>query len=404
MKDSDILPQGDTMILPKEHDTTRFHLQNPNGIDNLGKEGNFWRNMTYVKEMEVDHGMMPETKLDSIKHWVKKRVYKILGTIFGQGRSRPAMGASDINISGSATECRKFGGVMSITVGNLCGRVKETGSDSMGRWVYTKFNRTGGGTVTVITTYQVNKENPALPGFTGLKAISHQFAALKLAGRHNPHKVTDHHAKDLVRFIQQCQQQDEYVCVGGDFNEIIGEGAVGMNKLCTQCNLKDAYFSRHNTQNFRTYQYGKSVIDYFLVAPELMPAVRRVGYEPFNANIPSDHRGLFIDVDTAMFFGSATIPLAPLNCRDLQSKRRKQIWPYFQELHKQFGHHNYNSKVDQLQACIDNDTEDHALAEMVDNRRIRACGTAAGKLAQYPQPPYSPELRHTSHGAQTADH
>ena len=393
LTESDTVPQGDTMLVPKESTNSRFHLQNPKGVYDLGDAQSLMTNMEIMKNIEADHSMIPETQMDSTKYWVKSKAHKVLTKVFGRGRNRPAMGASQIDMSPNTNDSRKFGGVMSVTIGNLCGRVKETGSDSMGRWVFTKFNRSGGGTITIVTTYHVNDGNPRLATAGKSTALMQQYQALRLEGREEPHKVRRHHTQDLLKFVKKCQHAGEKVCVGGDFNMIIGEGTDGMNKLCTQCNLIDAYFHKHGNQNFRTHEFGSKVIDYFLIDPELAPSIKRVGYEPFNANIQSDHRGLFVDVDTELFFGSLTIPLAPLSCRDLQSKKSRHIKPYFQEKHKQYEYHRWGNMITQLQACIDNDTPNHDLVETADNRRTRSCKTAARKLAQYPKEPYSPALR-----------
>ena len=110
------------------------------------------------------------------------------------------------------------------------------------------------------------------------------------------------------------------VCVGGDFNETIGDNDRGLTRLCSDYGLLDPIFELHGCTNFSTYYRGTKCIDYMLVDPALMPSIVACGYEPFNMRIFSDHRGIFMDVNTALFFGSATTPLAPLNARDYTSK------------------------------------------------------------------------------------
>ena len=87
--------------------------------------------------------------------------------------------------------------------------------------------------------------------------------------RHNPEKLRDHHAHDLVEFVQTCQQKEEWVIVVGDFNEVLGVTTRGLTQLHSECGLIDAVLDRHGVTDFTTYQRGKSVIDYILVDPNI---------------------------------------------------------------------------------------------------------------------------------------
>eukprot|EP00957_Ditylum_brightwellii_P195518 14897597-Ditylum_brightwellii.AAC.1 len=60
------------------------------------------------------------------------------------------------NTASSYTLVKHFfkpGGTMSITQGDIVGRIFESGSDEYGRWVYTKFAASDERVVTVITAY-----------------------------------------------------------------------------------------------------------------------------------------------------------------------------------------------------------------------------------------------------------
>ena len=82
-----------------------------------------------------------------------------------------------------------------MTVGHLVGRGIETGSDPMGRWVYTKLNASGEKNITVIGIYQPCKHDVKLVG--AATATNQQFSMLTSADKHHPHKVRKHFADDL---------------------------------------------------------------------------------------------------------------------------------------------------------------------------------------------------------------
>jgi hypothetical protein len=90
-------------------------------------------------------------------------------------------------------------------------------------------------------------------------------------GYQNPHKVREHHTKDLIKLIKERQQQGEFVTVLGDLNETIGDRNQGLTKLCSECHLKDVIYERHGYGNkdFNTYTRGTTCIDYILMDERL---------------------------------------------------------------------------------------------------------------------------------------
>ena len=380
-------PIGNPLLLPKPHEWTRLAFQNPNGVS-VGRDGDLEVVLDHVKNMEVDVMFLPETQLDTTNTKVRSKVYNHCRRIFGQGNYQAVMAASPQEYAGFY----KPGGVMGVTIGKTKGRIIETGTDQMGRWVYFTFSGKGNRVITMIGTYQVCQENARTAGPT--TAIAQQYSLLVQEGRLNPHRVRDHHAKDLISFVKQHQAKGELVGVVGDFNDTIGEHNSGLTRLCSECNLQDAIFERHGhgCRDFNTHARGSTCIDYFLIDPDLMESVEACGYEPFNIRILGDHRGVYIDVDTNTFFGSDTIPLAPASTRDYCSKNIHQTAPFINEQAQHLEDHNWFSQIAELQRCIDTDTPNHALAEKLDKRRIEACLYSGKKLKRYGPVPYSPEV------------
>ena len=376
---------GDTLQLPKPANTTRIAMQNPNGIT-TGRGGTFPNVLGHIQQTESDIFLLPETNQDTTKTAVQQQVQSHCRKTFGVGQCKVVMGSSAIP---SHTQF-KPGGCMAITVGDTVGRVLAVGADKLGRWVYVRYNGGAGRVVTIICTYQVCQENVRTAGPT--KAITQQYSMLEGMGRHQPHRVRHHHVKDLVQFVQSCKDQGDLVVVAGDFNETIGDNGGGLTRLCSDLGLQDPTFERHGCTNFNSHSRGSKCIDYILVDPELMPSITACGYAPFNSHIVSDHRCVYIDVNTSLFFGSATVPLPRCNPRDYSSQNIHQTKPYFEHLDKHLQDHNWYEKIKTLQHCIDTNTRDDDLAEDLDRRRIAACQYAGSHLKKYPHVPWSPEV------------
>jgi len=376
---------GDTMTAPKPQGITRLYLINMNGVT-MGKYGTWDSLMQSMRDLEVDHCMFTELNLNTRQSKVASNLQARATTHFGLSQHKLTLTSSTVE---SATHYKQ-GGIASLTAGDLRGRIIATGEDKFARWNYHKMAGRNQDVITIICTYQVGTPNPRLVGPQTI--IAQQLSMHVSSGVNNPYQLRQHHAHDLVQFVQECQQKGEKVIVGGDFNEELGLDPNGLTRLCSECHLLDPVYAIHQETDFATYDRGSKVIDYLLMDPSLLSAVEGCGYEPFNHHILSDHRGLFLDVDTAKFFGTETAPLAPLERRDIRGNRSHQIAPYFQALDAQYQHHKWYDKIVRLKHCIATDTPNDRLAEEVDQRRIRSCIAATKNLKRYPTAPYSPAI------------
>jgi hypothetical protein len=86
-------------------------------------------------------------------------------------------------------------------IGKHRGRNIETGHDKYGRWVYFRMSGQGNKVITIIGMYQVCQGNVQTAGPT--TAITQQYSMLAQDGYDDPHKVREHHAKDLLNFVKE---------------------------------------------------------------------------------------------------------------------------------------------------------------------------------------------------------
>jgi hypothetical protein len=214
----------------------------------------------------------------------------------------------------------------------------------------------------------------------------------KYDNRPDPAKLRKHHFDDLVSFVKLCQSQGESVIVVGDLNETLGETPGGMLRLCDECNLCDIVSDRHASPAFSTHQRGSAVIDYILMDPELCDSVSQCGYEPFNINILSDHRGVYVDFSTSALFGDNHKALLPMQLRDISTKRIHQTAPYFKLKDKHLSDLKWYKGIDKLQDAVDTDTPNHELAEKHYKRLCSSCQFTGSRLKRYPGAPYSTKL------------
>ena len=99
--------------------------------------------------------------------------------------------------------------------------------------------------------------------------------------------------------LKQLKNDENKIILMMDAYEPMGNDRNGASTISSDCNLIDVHTSRHNkAATTATCARGTKKIDYMLITPELLPLIQRRGMLPFYAGIHTDHRGLFIDIDT----------------------------------------------------------------------------------------------------------
>ena len=378
---------GDALLVPKERSTTRIHFQNVNGID-VRKGGGWEQLCEHWKRMEVEIGMITEHKLDTTKELVQKKLVADATRVLGKRH------LFEVNANSTPVEAAKWhkpGGVLSLISGKMKGSIIEQFQDPYGRWVSTTMQRRNRTPLTLITTYQVVKQNPKLAGTT---TYAKQLYSLYYAeGREHPEKLRRHHMDDLVKYIAKLKASHHSILLAGDFNEDLADASGnGMSQLCGhQCELVDPIMTKFGITEFNTWKRGSSVIDYILVSRDLLPAIHRCGYEAYNSNIISDHRGLYLDVHTTVFFGD-TPPQPKYSHRDFVSTKSYQIPLYFTPRYAHLTDHKWFNQLKTLRQAMDANTENHELAQKLYNRLVESAQFAANQLPRYRPAPYSPAL------------
>ena len=378
-------PIANPMIVPKEATTSRVYLINPNGVD-IRKGGGWEQICSMAKRTGIDLLSIVEHKLDTTKAWVRKRLQEGATKVFG-GKTSYRLNLHSTPIE--SENHRKPGGILQLVTGSDCGRIHSTFQDPYGRWVSTTFNRTGRSPMTLISTYQAVKSNHRTAGASTY--FTQLYSQHKTEGRVDAHKVRRHHSHDLVEYVQSLQQDNHSLIIAGDFNESLDSDGAGMTRLCTQCNLVDPILTLSGETEFATYIRGTTVIDYILVSTDLMPAIKRCGYEPFQAHFVGDHRGVYLDIETEALFGDLP-PLAKLSSRDLVSTKPHQITQYWNHKCKHLDDHNWFAKVKQLQTSMKLEVPNTALANELYDRLIVSCAYAGKRLPKFKNAPYSPAL------------
>ena len=147
--------------------------------------------------------------------------------------------------------------------------------------------------------------------------------------------------KDLRTILQKATIRQSDIILTGDFNDEIGDGNNKLTLLLSEFDLTDAHAHKHgyNTK-LTSYKRGQRRIDYFLVNHRLLDHVIQCGFEQFDAQITSDHRGYFVDFLIPGIFDRRLPQLFSKAVRSIKGNHPSNITKYIEYLHKYITEHN----------------------------------------------------------------
>jgi hypothetical protein len=159
-----------------DESTTRFVLNNPNGVTRDGSYDHMSEYLLDLLEIGVDVIQLPEANVDWRSPKAFQNCQSSVQSVFRHSKLNTSLSTK---ITASAT---LPGGTLTIAVNNFTGRISGFGRDSkFGRWSDFKTRGRQGRTIIVVTIYQVCNQAVALAGST--TACLQQHTLLDEAGR-----------------------------------------------------------------------------------------------------------------------------------------------------------------------------------------------------------------------------
>ena len=228
----------------------------------------------------------------------------------------------------------------------------------MGRWSGTKYRTQKGHSLYILTAYR-----PCPSPHHGLaqsnSTYAQQYFMIQEAGENSP----DPRAQfilDLSLYIQSWRitPQDK-VIVMMDANERLGGEKEGIARLLSNTGLADIFnLKKASTCKIATHNKGTHRIDYMFGTTNLLPFIHQCGYTAFHQDIISDHRGLFIDLSTALLDEKILLQGPKPRCIGSHS-RFKQTILYKKYIINHFEEHKIEERILRLQHYTDHTTPLH---------------------------------------------
>ena len=286
--------------------------------------------------------------------------------------------------------------------GNWTGRVDALKIDDdarMGRWTGITLHGSNQNKLTVITTYQTTKTNK--PGEQ--TAHSQQASMIEETRKPNERLRTprQQYIKDLRELIYSLKQQKHEILIMGDFNDDARpEANTPISNLMAELNMTNLHQYKHpDLPTIRTHNRGSTQIDYMFGTENVAQAVIRAGFEPFGDHIPTDHRGIYVDLEMTKLLGNQPVNLNPPTKRILHARDPNQNPKYKHTIAQYFDNHNMDNREQEIRSELDAlppqseipTALQHKL-ERLDRDLERAMKTGEAATAKRYASPWSPEL------------
>jgi len=106
---------------------------------------------------------------------------------------------------------------------------------------------------------------------------------------------------ELLAEIKGWREEGEQLVIMGDFNEDTSQGT--FKRRFQELGLVDALAHLHGQPTLPTHNRGSHPIDAIYISPELLQGAmgRYLGFED---GLLSDHRGMWVDLQMEVLFGS----------------------------------------------------------------------------------------------------
>ena len=277
-------PWGDPLC-SKPVNTIRVYFQNIHGIL-YQKSWNKWKEIVdMLHQQEVDVAGFVETNIN----WSPTNCSTARSILRTRNKNSVM---KTTNSDDPTISIYQPGGMNLILQNNIIGAIDSSGNDArgLGRWSFSIINGKQQHKLVLITAYRLSQDT--IPGDDTIYA--QQYRILRRQQIHNPKpkKIFD---DDLCKQLNRWSQLKYDILLMIDANTDTHDRQ--LQRIMNSANLYDILSAKHGLHSPPTYVRGTKTIDHIFGTKRVVAAVRKCGLRVFNADIMSDHRALWLDLD-----------------------------------------------------------------------------------------------------------
>ena len=356
--DNDASPIGGKMEALKLDGTIRISGCNPNGINVKNIENQLQNSV----DLEIDIQCYSEVNANLHNSKLRQQFHETVRRM--DSNTKATWSTSDVPCDSEF----KPGGTGIINRGQTSNRVKSSGNDPLGRWLWQLLNGEGSCEVIIISVYQCCSSNSQNARNTAYRQQQILLSERNRADRDQ----RSNFKKDISTFIRSMKERNPSLVpiIIGDWNEECTKGSAS-DELCKEfglVNIFDRLYPNH--PQFKTYQRGSKVIDFALALLDIADRITNFVYEPFLYRIKGDHRAFYFDINENILFGNFKQPPFDPASRGFNSRDVKNAKVYLEKVHEILLEHDIFNRMQRL---LRSPLPDNIETEKIDTILTEAC-------------------------------
>lgn len=297
-----------------------------------------------------------------------------------------------LNTSGSIdtnTGDYQPGGTACSIHGRWTGRVTERLDDpsGLGRWSGFRLEGKQKHSIVILSAYRPTQSS----NMGDNTCYSQQWRIMRQRNTKNDDpKPRTQYITDLIALIKKWTNDTTEIIIGIDANDSLDNPKSDLLRLLNETTLVDL---NPTTEAPATYARGSSCIDFFLGTPKLRQATTAHGHIPFFEGAwNSDHRAIFLDLDTRILFEGHTYNIAQTQQRHVHSNNISQTTKFISHIQNSNTLPTIQSDLIKLQQLEQWTPIDHHRFEELDRQFTKELLTAEQACKCNYSFPWSPKL------------
>jgi hypothetical protein len=342
----DIQTSYGSSYLDREHSSLRIFFQNTKGLTYSFTGVDYDYYLTCTKSIRADIIGMAETNtawqhphLSFLFSSRARKHYPLLKTNF----SSPSSAVDRV----PEKETYQSGGTITMTTGDFVPMVYgETPDDNtgLGRWSSQTLRGNNNKICTAITGYRVCSGSVATSPTGSVFSREYEHHRTRYVTSPPPRKLF---FADLKEYIHQLQEKGHAILLMLDCNGQLQDDT-DLQQFVATCNLLDLHKSDPAPSTYIGSETRR--IDYMLGCSNTAESLQAAGSLSYLDGPQSDHRGLFIDLNTTTLFGQTIAPIkvAAPHTRPLKSGNPESIATYHCSMLQYYDKHHMVKRIKDL--------------------------------------------------------
>ena len=318
--------------------TTRFLLYNPNGLPYRDTDFLLSLIRTCI-ENQVHYCSFTEINVNANNLLLKNKMKQSVESFIQNGLFH----MHNTRVHGDDVEYQP-GGIAAWFYGKLNRKFLGVSYDKHGRWISHHFGDSSRN-IKIYTLYRVNNSSSS-PG-SGTAWEQQRLSLSRDNIYNNPRRqVID----DLLEQLKLDIAQGFSIMLMGDLNEGIQDREKTNEKLA-EIGLLNVF--EHKLPYLpKTHMEGSRAIDHVWITSDINSSVQACGYAPFYHLSPSDHRGLFLDIDFHQLFPKMEYEQVQIPRKTLKSTNPNRVAKYNMWIRKQWKQEKMSDKWLKIKADL----------------------------------------------------